>query len=824
MNLQDLHTSVLSALTTHHFTVTDTVVEPARTAVLMSVPSQIGPATRRAIANKYPNGIYRHQAVAMEAALDGKDVVLTTPTASGKSLVFRAVAQELLSRNPNAKVLALFPTQALAEDQENGWKKFGIQTAMIHGGVPQAQRADLLHRHQVILMTPDVAHAWLLGMDDAGNRKFLQNLALLVLDEAHQYDGVFGTNMAFFLRRLTALAGPFRLIAASATLDNATKFVEKLSGRAVFEVGASVDGTGSPGRMILRARHSERRKGRAALIRTLGTLNYESRPVHFLAFVDGRQSAERLANSIDILPYRAGYEREDRTAIQSALAQGNCRGVVTTSALEVGLDIGELDVVALLGAPFNAKALRQRVGRCGRVRPGVCIVLDDRDVVSNAPGAFEAWLNRPSEANALYLGNNILQYANALCAAQELRVRNISAEKAVQKPAFADLPDTFRALLSNELDPQAPVADDLYMFKQRASQNSPHHEFPLRTSGAQSSWKIDCHGQRLGTLTHAQMLREAYPGATYIHKGTAYRVKRIESHRHAVVVETAYAAAPTYPLWNVMAFPSFDKLFGMRRSPKGFLAEVMLQVTERVCGFQRGGRDGEKHTYSQQSPYCSKDILGFLSTTGTCWFFDELSGSPEEVGRRILEAFCAAHGVHSGDVQVSTFSSKMSPIGHEARGIVIYDTTPGSLRLTSQLFANFQNIVQQALQSAADEVESGELSVAPILADLTALSEKVSELQEQRIGFPETDMFQTTTNDWVEMVATGETALLLEPDGSAAEVVVADFRYTPQGIMYVFPRDTAGVSRCAACARVRPVGSHTRMVRWNPNTDDRVPM
>lgn len=822
MNLQSLHSSVFSALNNHKFTVTDTIIEAARKPVIVPIPNQIGQATQDAISNQHPNGIYNHQAVAIETVLCGTDIVITTQTASGKSLIFRAVAHEMLSRNPNAKILALFPTQALAEDQANGWQKFGLKPAMIHGGVPQVQRADLIRQHQVVLMTPDVAHAWLLGTDDPGNRKFLKELALLVLDEAHQYDGVFGTNMAFFLRRLTALSGAFRLIAASATLDNAAQFIEKLSGRTVHEVGSNIDGTGSPGRVILRVRHTEGRQGRSELIHMLATRDYDNKPLRFLAFVDGRQSAERLARENNVLSYRAGYEREDRSMIQSALMHGGCRGVVSTSALEVGLDIGELDIVALLGTPSNAKALRQRVGRCGRIRPGVCIVLDDRDVVSATPGAFETWLNRRSEANALYLENKVLQYSHALCAAQELRQRGVSAEKASCKKAFADLPDTFRALLSNELDPREPVADDLYMLKQRCATNSPHHEFPLRTSGAQSTWKIECYGERLGMLTHAQMLREAYPGATYNHKGNVYRVRRIEPYRRTVVVEMAYAAAPTYPLWNLLAFPSFNKSFGLRRSPQGFLAEVMFQVNERVVGFQCGGRQGEQHTYGPQSRYYSKDILGILSTTGTCWFFEACSGSPEEVGRRILEAFCAAHAVHSGDVQVSAFSSKTSPMGHEVRGIVIYDTTPGSLRLTSQLFANFNDIVQRAIQSAVDDVEAGDTSVAPVLAELVTLADKASALQEQHVDMPENDMFRTAESEWLEMVDAGETALLLEADGSASEVIIADFRYTPQGVLYVFPRDAAGVSRLAPCARVRPVGSHTRMVRWNMITNDRL--
>lgn len=822
MNLKNLATAVLASLTAHDFTVTDTVVEPSRGPDLAEVPTRLGPTARKAVARMHPEGIYRHQALAINALLAGEDVVLTTPTASGKSLVFRAVARELMAQNPNARVLALFPTQALAEDQAQGWTRFGIKPAMIHGGVPQAQRASLLARHQVVLMTPDVAHTWLLGADDPANREFLNQLALLVLDEAHQYDGVFGTNMAFFMRRLTAAAGRFRFVAASATLDNAADFVSRLTGRRLREIGASMDGTGSPGRVVVRVSHPGGRQARQALVRALTSLDHQEGPARFLAFVDGRQEVEHLADTAaGVLPYRAGYETDDRTAIQTALASGGCRGVVSTSALEVGVDIGALDVVALLGAPRSAKSVRQRVGRCGRARPGVCVVLDDREVVSSTPGAFAAWLARPSESNALYVDNRFLQYAHALCAAQELRARGVSATDAAEEEAFSGLPDAFIALLLNELDPREPIADDLYTLKQRASGNSPHHEFPLRTGGAQASWEVHCRGEKLGSVTHAQMLREAYPGATYAHYGRVYRVTRINRRTRAVEVDRAYRLASTYPLWQSIAFPSFDKAFGLRRSATGFLAEVAVQVNERVIGFQQGGRSGEKHLYGSSSSFSSREIGGLLSTTGVCWFFDGVGGGPEAVGRRVLEAFCADHGVHTGDVQASTFIARATPLGREVRGLVVYDATPGSLRLTSQLLANFADVVERARERAAEEAASGDADAAAVLVDLVALAAELPSLQEKRTDEPEFSPFRAS-DDWMDMVAPGETALLLDTDGTASEVLVDSFRYTPQGVMYGLPVDARGVRRSVAHARVRPLGSLTRMVRWNTTTDERL--
>jgi DEAD/DEAH box helicase domain-containing protein len=821
--LASLLASVTATLAAHRFTVTDTVLEPAREPVLLPVPRQLAAEARAAVEAAHPAGIYRHQAVALEALHAGEDVVLTTSTASGKSLVFRAAAIDALARDPKARVLALFPTRALAQDQAAGWARFGVSAALIDGGIPVAQRAGILAHHRVILSTPDVAHTWLLGAQAPENRSFLDHLALLVLDEAHTYDGVFGTNMAYFLRRLTAAAPRHRLVAASATLERAEDFLCRLTGRTVREVGADVDGTGSPGRAIVRVTHPEGRRSRASLVGALATLEDGGRPLSFLAFVDGRQEADRLARpAAGVHAYRAGFEQADRTEIQNALASRACRGVVSTCALEVGVDIGALDVVALLGAPYGAKALRQRVGRCGRARPGVCVVLDDRNVVSAVDGGFAAWLARPVESNALYLDNRFVQYAHAICAARELGASGVGAAPASQNAAFSTLPAAFRALLSNELDPREPVSDELYPLKQRAESNSPHHEFPLRTGGAQPSWSISFRGERIGTLSHGQMLREAYPGAMYSHRGCPYRIARINARDCTIEAVAAYNAQPTRPLWQSVAFPTFDGAYGLRRGAGGFVAEVPVQVHERVVGFQDVGRAGGAHAYGPGSTYHQRMLTSSLSTTGVCWYVEHIPGAQEAtLGRRVLEAFRAAHGIHGGDVQVSPFIAKATPLGQEVRGLIVYDTTPGSLRLTAQLFASFDDVIARAMDTARDEAEAGDAEAQAVLPALAALVEALAAVREVPVAAPDDAVFADT--EFLEMVTPGETALLIDKDGSASEAIVQGFRFSPQGVVYDLVSETPGVRRTVGRERVRPRGNLTRTVRWNPATDERLP-
>ena len=218
--------------------------------------------------------------------------------------------------------------------------------------------------------------------------------------------------------------------------------------------------------------------------------------------------ADETANQL--LPYRAGYESEDRNRIQQALSSGQLRGVVSTSALELGLDIGEVNVVVLLTPPPSMKAFWQRIGRAGRKFEGQCLMLDTVGMASARPGGIRDYLKRPIEPNWLYLPNRFIQYTNALCAVQERE----DAGDIYNSEHFVTLPESFGKFVQEELNPTQMLAADLFALRQRAQGTGPHHEFPLR-SAVEKNFKVECQQRPLGNLTFSQVLREAYPGAVY---------------------------------------------------------------------------------------------------------------------------------------------------------------------------------------------------------------------------------------------------------------------------------------------------------------------
>ena len=375
---------ILNAISTAGLDIMDRVDFPRRDAILAPPPATLHPDVLASLLARRPQGIYRHQARALELVLRGDSVVLSTATASGKSLVFMAAAAHHILSEPGTKTLVLYPAKALIDDQFDRWREevgsLGVVAERIHGGVPVASRQALLHRAHVILMTPDVAHAWLLR--DKLTQPFLRSLRLLVLDEAHQYEGAFGTHMAYLLRRLRATSRIRQVIATTATLGTPDRHIQTLTGLPVHHIGKDEDGAPSPGRAVLRVQPvgDEAFTCKIKLARALR----DDSGSRFLAFLDSRRSVaqvvialERLDKAKDeddgelqhlidghkVLPYRAGYEESDRTAIQNALRHGQLSGVVSTSALELGLDIGDMDVVALMTSPPTMKSFGCRSSR-----------------------------------------------------------------------------------------------------------------------------------------------------------------------------------------------------------------------------------------------------------------------------------------------------------------------------------------------------------------------------------------------------------------------------------------------------------------------------
>jgi len=854
--------------------VTEEII-PGNNAEFAPPPSHLNKNLLNILKEAYGSGLYRHQAEAISAGLDGHDICISTSTASGKSLVFMSLAINSILTDGTARVLVFYPVRALIQDQMDKWasllKPLNISLGYIDGGVPMDKRLQILRESSVLLMTPDVAHAWLLSsLGKQEIKAFLEKLQMMVLDEAHIYDGVFGTNMAYFLRRIQAVSKIRQVITSTATLDDPEGFVYQLTGRHPKSFGPDSDSSDIPPKTILLAEEVNQKgfESTVALLRRLAKADAG----RYLAFGDTRKMVELFvmalkrpegqdeedddqpcsiiteegvseesegfkAGYLKVLPYRAGYETIDRNEIQKALSRGELRGVVSTSALELGIDIGEIDLIVLLNQPPTLKAFWQRVGRGGRKREGICLFIDNRGTIADRPAGLQNYLQGPVEPNWLYLENRYIQYANALCAAAEI---NETDANQYDRGAFNSVPSLFRKLFENEINPSEVIPNDLYPLKQRA-QAGPHREFPIRTNIEKSFQVRDQYKSPLGTLTFSQVLREGYPGAIYYYMGRPYRVNLFKYRQGEIGVHREKRWT-TKPKSMTTVFPSFGGgVLQLFSSDEGFIAESEMQVSERVTGFtEQRGSAREDHEYGPSSSFWQKPLNRFFATTGVCWWFSVGHVLSDSTAERIIEAFSYKFGVQRRDLGFGTFHSNFSPISTEkCKGMCIYDATNGSLRLTEKLASNFKEILEEAIHFAYAQKDS--LAVH----ELEEFASLVKKVKTRPIDLADDEEIEGDEN-WVTVLAPGEKGIYNSGTGPT-EVIVLDYRYTPQGLLYELQSPeqrkkfdinpslsknaklskeivhVKGVKWLVAANTVQPVPGQSKMLRLNLMTGETEP-
>ncbi|PFG73297.1 DEAD/DEAH box helicase [Tepidiforma thermophila] len=713
---------------------------------------------------KHYSSIYSHQAEAIRHVAKQQNVLLATGTASGKTLVFHVAALEHLQTEPDSRILAVYPLKALAAEQELRWKQvlnhLGIQAtvARIDGSVPVATRTKLIATHRIILATPDVIHAWLLShLADKAIVRFLRHLRLIILDELHTYTGVFGSNCAFLFRRLRhalrELRSPNRFLLASATINDPETTVKHLLGIPCHIIAPEDDGSPRHPTDIYLLKPPGERDALTETSNFLRSLTAEQRDEAFIAFVNSRKQTEQLAAialrfqedeadcsdqqmevqvhddafselySPKILPYRAGYEDRDRSAIQHALTSGTISGVISTSALELGLDISGLTTAVLFGVPPTATSLWQRIGRVGRNKPGrVYIIYSGSPLDDHVFAEPQRLLERPLESPALYLNNQRIQYIHALCVARPGGEHDQlhQSQSTEEFTTHIEWPDGFIDLCNAERSGNVPK--ELLPLKHEAG-DDPHHAYPLRDveSQYQVEYRMGSELRSLGRLSFSQVMREAYPGAIYYYITSPYRVYQVLPQQRLIRVrkERHYFTQPMALPFGL--FPRLDQesILRIGRLGRIYLLETELLARESVVGFrERRGLNTFTVNYPLDEErgyrYSLTNFSRYFSTSGCLLFHPEFlsyKDSLHTVSKILFEAFmiCLPFdrqdiGFGSGDIKAD-----FGEIRSGDRFLAIFDRTYGSLRLSGSLFdgENLLNTVSFALEISKQRHYSG---------------------------------------------------------------------------------------------------------------------
>src|SRR3954465_8363620 len=390
---------------------------PSTRARTAPVPDALAPAVRDALERNGLDELYVHQRRVWDAAARGEHVVITTGTASGKSLAFNLPVLDAIAREPKTRALYLYPTKALAQDQARALaalKAPNVRAGIYDGDTPSEQRWQIRKWANVILTNPDMLHVGVLPHHDRW-ADVLHNLRYIVIDEAHVYRGVFGSHVANVLRRLRRLALIYgadpQFLLASATIANAGDLARALTG----EEASVVEDDAAPraertvalwNPPLLDAELGLRASALGEASRLLAGL--VGRGLRTICFAKSRKSAELIhrfaSDRLDaptaarLAPYRAGYTPQQRRQIERRLVEGELLGVTSTDALELGIDIGDLDCAISVGFPGTVASLRQQWGRAGRRDHGLAILIASDDALDQyfmrEPDEF---LDRPVE-------------------------------------------------------------------------------------------------------------------------------------------------------------------------------------------------------------------------------------------------------------------------------------------------------------------------------------------------------------------------------------------------------------------------------------------
>ncbi len=590
---------------------------PARSAEPRPWPDWVAPESVAALRDAGIERPWSHQIDAAELAHRGHDVVISTGTASGKSLVFQLPIIEALAGDRRARALYLAPTKALSHDQLRAAHRLtaanpalaDVCPASYDGDTPTDIRQFVRERSRWLFSNPDMVHLSILRNHTRWG-PFLRDLRFLVIDECHHYRGIFGSNVALVLRRLLRLCeryggpgstGP-TVIFASATTACPGSTAEALIGRPVAEVthdgsphgGRTIalwepqfrdDMTGENGAPVRRSAGAEAARMMADLVRE---------GARTLAFVRSRRGAEltalgartRLAETAPqlcdtVASYRAGYLAEDRRELERALAEGDLRGVATTNALELGVDIAGLDATLLAGFPGTVASFWQQAGRSGRRGQGALVVLIARDdpldtYLVNHP---EALLDKPVERVVIDPANPYVAGPQLLCAATEMPLERSEVAAwgvlSVTEDLVAD------GLLRRRGDRYFPIPG-----------LDPHDRVDIRGSAAGSVTIIEeSTGRVVGSTESARAPASIHPGAVYLHQGETYVVDSLDLDAAVAFVRAEDPGYSTFAreLTDVTVIGAGERVDHGAIT----LGLVPVSVTHRVTGFLRRRLTGE---------------------------------------------------------------------------------------------------------------------------------------------------------------------------------------------------------------------------------------
>lgn len=692
---------------------------PPAEATYGTLSHELFPAVTKRLKQRKLTDLYRHQAQAIDLLLEHRNVVINAPSASGKSLCYQVATLDTLVRDDVATALYIFPTKALAQDQLRSLRAMASPSLLpaaaietFDGDTAQDLRAGVRRKARVVLTNPDMLHVGMLPNHALWSR-FLHGLKYVVLDEAHAYRGVLGSHVANLVRRLRRLcllygADPV-FVCCSATIANAKEHAGRLCGTE-FELVEGGDGPHGERFVALWNPAVVDKKSGARRSHNSEASNFlcklVSRGVRSLVFARTRRLAELIyvyarerlpaEQAARISPYRAGYLAADRRDIERRFTGGELDGLVATSAMELGVDVGDLDATILAGYPGNMASAWQQVGRSGRgENPSLSILVAQGNPVDQYlmrnPGFF---FSRRFEQALINPNNPHILEPHLLCAAWEHPLA--AAETSALAESAPGLVDGLvaKGLLRERRGRMHPDPCVTY----------PPERVNIRSIGPSYQIMDLTHGSLLETVDGAVAMSQLHPGAVYLHQGETYLVKTLDTR-----TRTAWAEACEVDYYTQARELTDIRATSVEVEKRCGNALVRLgdvQVTNHVIAFKRRRQFTEE--YLGETPL---ELPETTFSTRAFWF----DVPDAAVDRAIAESGDLGGSLHAcehaciGVLPLFALCDRndiggvsMPDGGTGTPQVFVYDAYPGGVGIAEMGYANVERLWQATAKLVSD--------------------------------------------------------------------------------------------------------------------------
>jgi len=650
--------------------------------------------------------LYKHQVEAIDLIRSGRHVVVATPTASGKTLIYNLPVMENILKKPNSKALYIFPLKALAQDQLRTFEAL-IQyskeikpTIAIYDGDTSAWQRKRIRKvpPNILLTNPEMVHLSLLPHHQKW-ADFFNGLDLVVVDEVHTYRGIMGSHMAQVFRRLQRICAFYgaapTFVFCSATVSNPAQLAEQLTGLKVDTITKSGAPLGKKHVVFINPVQGPAQTAilllKAALHRELRTIVYaQSRKLtELIAIWAGSQTgpyAQRIS------AYRAGFLPEERREIEAKLTKGDLLAVISTSALELGIDIGDLDLCLLVGYPGTVVATWQRGGRVGRSgQESTLVLIAGEDALDQYFMRHpENFLKREPEAAVVNPYNIEIMSRHIICAAAEMPLT-------AKEPYMLDEHVENAVLGLEESGALLKSGDGTEFYSSRLA---PHRHVDLRGTGSRYNIVGSKTGKHKGEIDEFRAFKETHPGAIYLHKGDTFLVDALD-----LDTKTAKVSRARVDYYTRIRSEKNTEILDIYDNNNIMKTDVYfgkLKVTDQVIGYEKWRIHGKR-----KLSVIPLDLPPLIFETQGLWF-----KIPVQIQRQAeaqyLHFMGGIHAIEHAAIGIfpllvmadrNDLGGIATPLHPQvgSAAIFIYDGIPGGAGLSRQAFKKAKDLLENTL-------------------------------------------------------------------------------------------------------------------------------